>query len=243
MILQRRDFVESSIPFSHGGRALVVKEAEKVKNAEANSKYQDKAEGQRPRNFVRLVNQQGSTQLSGPHIRVGHWRVEVACRIKVRLLERRASGSQDACCNWSRRLKIQQKVFELGVVTKPGAEGREADGDVVVWNKEATVPEHLQQGTPSQKVSVTLNSSRVNERDQALWHHIRFHRFHLRLFFPSFVCPALALALAFAFGVDDTGINRGKDKRKRGKRARECSECHLRLCSPSIPNPPKVVHF
>ncbi|RZR75869.1 hypothetical protein BHM03_00000416 [Ensete ventricosum] len=135
------------------------------------------------------------------------------------------------------------KVFELGVVTKPGAEGREADGDVVVWNREATVPEHLQQGTPSQKVSVTLNSSRVDERDQALWHHIRFHRFHLRLFFPSFVCPALALALAFAFGVDDTGINRGKDKRKRGKRARECSECHLRLCSPSIPNPPKVVHF
>ncbi|RWW54288.1 hypothetical protein BHE74_00039140 [Ensete ventricosum] len=45
--------VESSIPYSHGGRALVVKGAEEVVNKEANSKYQDKAEGQRPRNFIR----------------------------------------------------------------------------------------------------------------------------------------------------------------------------------------------
>ncbi|RWW16448.1 hypothetical protein GW17_00019670 [Ensete ventricosum] len=37
--------VESSIPCSQGGRALVVKGAEEVENAEANSKYQDKAEG------------------------------------------------------------------------------------------------------------------------------------------------------------------------------------------------------
>ncbi|RWW24246.1 hypothetical protein GW17_00011473 [Ensete ventricosum] len=36
--------VESSIPC---GRALVVKGAEEVENAKANSKYQDKAEGQR----------------------------------------------------------------------------------------------------------------------------------------------------------------------------------------------------
>ncbi|RWW24062.1 hypothetical protein GW17_00011665 [Ensete ventricosum] len=36
--------VKSSIPCSHGGRALVVKGAEEVENAEANSKYQDKAE-------------------------------------------------------------------------------------------------------------------------------------------------------------------------------------------------------
>ncbi|RZS04929.1 hypothetical protein BHM03_00035334 [Ensete ventricosum] len=36
--------VESSIPCSHGGRALVVKGAEEVENAEANSKSQDKAE-------------------------------------------------------------------------------------------------------------------------------------------------------------------------------------------------------
>ncbi|RWW89697.1 hypothetical protein BHE74_00001268 [Ensete ventricosum] len=37
-------FVESSIPCSHGGRALVVKGAEEVENAKANSKYQDRAE-------------------------------------------------------------------------------------------------------------------------------------------------------------------------------------------------------
>ncbi|RWV81179.1 hypothetical protein GW17_00057423 [Ensete ventricosum] len=37
--------VESSIPCSHGGRALVVKGAKEVENAKANSKYQDRAEG------------------------------------------------------------------------------------------------------------------------------------------------------------------------------------------------------
>ncbi|RRT52509.1 hypothetical protein B296_00050412 [Ensete ventricosum] len=37
--------VELSIPCSHGGRALVVKGAEKGENVETNSKYQDKAEG------------------------------------------------------------------------------------------------------------------------------------------------------------------------------------------------------
>ncbi|RRT60321.1 hypothetical protein B296_00045070 [Ensete ventricosum] len=36
--------VESSIPCSHKGRALVVKGAEEVENTEANSKYQDKVE-------------------------------------------------------------------------------------------------------------------------------------------------------------------------------------------------------
>ncbi|RZR72560.1 hypothetical protein BHM03_00014616 [Ensete ventricosum] len=45
--------VESSIPCSHRGRAFVVKGAEEVENAEANSKCQDKAKGQRPRNFIR----------------------------------------------------------------------------------------------------------------------------------------------------------------------------------------------
>ncbi|RZR97876.1 hypothetical protein BHM03_00027144 [Ensete ventricosum] len=45
--------VELSIPSSHGGRALVVKGTEEVENAEANSKYQDRADGQRPRNFIR----------------------------------------------------------------------------------------------------------------------------------------------------------------------------------------------
>ncbi|RRT59980.1 hypothetical protein B296_00037822 [Ensete ventricosum] len=48
--------VESSIPCSHGGRALVVKGAEEVENAKANSRYQDRMEGQRPRNFIRLVS-------------------------------------------------------------------------------------------------------------------------------------------------------------------------------------------
>ncbi|RRT75061.1 hypothetical protein B296_00011634 [Ensete ventricosum] len=38
-------FVGSLIPCSHGGRALVMKEAEEAENAEANSKYQDKAQG------------------------------------------------------------------------------------------------------------------------------------------------------------------------------------------------------
>ncbi|RRT76251.1 hypothetical protein B296_00020136 [Ensete ventricosum] len=48
--------VESSIPYSHGGGALVIKRAEEVENAKANSKYQDKAEGQRPRYFIRPVS-------------------------------------------------------------------------------------------------------------------------------------------------------------------------------------------
>ncbi|RWW80961.1 hypothetical protein BHE74_00010672 [Ensete ventricosum] len=51
-----RTSVELSILCSHGGRALVVKGAEEVKNAEANSKYQDRAKGQRPRNFIRSVS-------------------------------------------------------------------------------------------------------------------------------------------------------------------------------------------
>ncbi|RRT84444.1 hypothetical protein B296_00007303 [Ensete ventricosum] len=49
-------FVESSIPYSYGGRTLVVKRVEEVENAEANSKYHDKGEGQRPRNFIRPVS-------------------------------------------------------------------------------------------------------------------------------------------------------------------------------------------
>ncbi|RWW00807.1 hypothetical protein GW17_00036199 [Ensete ventricosum] len=48
--------MKSSIPCSHRGRALVVKGTEDVENAEANSKYQDKARGQRPRNFIRPVS-------------------------------------------------------------------------------------------------------------------------------------------------------------------------------------------
>ncbi|RZS05541.1 hypothetical protein BHM03_00036068 [Ensete ventricosum] len=54
----RRDgtSVESSIPCSHGGRALVIKGVENVENTKTNSKYQDRAEGQRPRNFIRPVS-------------------------------------------------------------------------------------------------------------------------------------------------------------------------------------------
>ncbi|RWV87226.1 hypothetical protein GW17_00050807 [Ensete ventricosum] len=48
--------VESLIPCSHEGRVLGIKGAEEVENAEANSKYQDKAKGQRPRNFIRPVS-------------------------------------------------------------------------------------------------------------------------------------------------------------------------------------------
>ncbi|RWV82933.1 hypothetical protein GW17_00055522, partial [Ensete ventricosum] len=43
--------MESSIPCSHRGRALVVKGAEEVENTEANFKYQDKAKDQRPGNY------------------------------------------------------------------------------------------------------------------------------------------------------------------------------------------------
>ncbi|RZS01581.1 hypothetical protein BHM03_00031446 [Ensete ventricosum] len=47
--------VESSISCSYGGRTLVVKGAEEMENAEANSNTQDKAKGQRLRNFIKLV--------------------------------------------------------------------------------------------------------------------------------------------------------------------------------------------
>ncbi|RWW49915.1 hypothetical protein BHE74_00043862 [Ensete ventricosum] len=53
--------VESLIPCSHGGRVLVIKGAE-VENAKANSKYQDRAEGQRPRNFIRPVSMDFSSR-------------------------------------------------------------------------------------------------------------------------------------------------------------------------------------
>ncbi|RWV99525.1 hypothetical protein BHE74_00038744 [Ensete ventricosum] len=54
--------VESSIPCSHGGRASIVKGTEEVENIEANSKYQDKAEGQRPGYFIRPVSTGFSTR-------------------------------------------------------------------------------------------------------------------------------------------------------------------------------------
>ena len=54
--------VEVGLPWSHRslalmeGECLVVKGAEEVENAEANSKYQDKAEGQKLGNFIRPVS-------------------------------------------------------------------------------------------------------------------------------------------------------------------------------------------
>ncbi|RWV91442.1 hypothetical protein GW17_00046271 [Ensete ventricosum] len=57
-----RTSMESSIPCSHGGRALVVKGAEEVENAKANSKYQGKVEGQWPRNFIRLMSMSFSSR-------------------------------------------------------------------------------------------------------------------------------------------------------------------------------------
>ncbi|RWW51452.1 hypothetical protein BHE74_00042198 [Ensete ventricosum] len=55
-------FVESSIPCSHGGRALVIKGAKEVENAKTNSKYQDRGEGQRPRNFIRPMSMDFSSR-------------------------------------------------------------------------------------------------------------------------------------------------------------------------------------
>ncbi|RWV97172.1 hypothetical protein GW17_00040058 [Ensete ventricosum] len=46
--------MESSNPCSHRGRALVMKGVEEVENTEANSKYQDNAEGQRSERFARI---------------------------------------------------------------------------------------------------------------------------------------------------------------------------------------------
>ncbi|RZS14941.1 hypothetical protein BHM03_00046706 [Ensete ventricosum] len=54
--------MESSIPCSHEGRAMVVKGAEEVENVEANFKYQDRAEEQRPRNFIRPVSMSFSSR-------------------------------------------------------------------------------------------------------------------------------------------------------------------------------------
>ncbi|RRT80063.1 hypothetical protein B296_00024395 [Ensete ventricosum] len=48
--------MESLISCSHGGSALVVKGVEEMKNAKTNSKYQDSAKGQRPKNFIRPMS-------------------------------------------------------------------------------------------------------------------------------------------------------------------------------------------
>ncbi|RWV79645.1 hypothetical protein GW17_00059190 [Ensete ventricosum] len=73
--------VESLISCSHGGRALVVKGAEEVENAKSNSKYQDRAEGQRRRNFIRPMSIYKATDsramgLAAPWYRRGGTSVE-----------------------------------------------------------------------------------------------------------------------------------------------------------------------
>ncbi|RZR90273.1 hypothetical protein BHM03_00018123 [Ensete ventricosum] len=59
---QRYGTAETGLSWSHGGRELVVKGVEEVENAEANSKYQDKAEGQRPKNFIKPVSMDFSSR-------------------------------------------------------------------------------------------------------------------------------------------------------------------------------------
>ncbi|RZS29235.1 hypothetical protein BHM03_00062946 [Ensete ventricosum] len=55
-------FIESSISYSNGGRALVVKGAEEVENVKTNSRYQDRAKGQRLRNFIRPMSMSFSSR-------------------------------------------------------------------------------------------------------------------------------------------------------------------------------------
>ena len=44
------------------GERLVMKGAEEVEDVEVKSKYQDKAKGQRPENFIRLVSMSFSSR-------------------------------------------------------------------------------------------------------------------------------------------------------------------------------------
>ncbi|RWW68333.1 hypothetical protein BHE74_00024154 [Ensete ventricosum] len=76
----RRDgtSVEALIPCSHGGRALVAKGVEEVENPKANSKYQDRAEGQRPRNFIRPV----STGFSSRYLKMRDFGLMQECSTK-----------------------------------------------------------------------------------------------------------------------------------------------------------------
>ncbi|RWW34958.1 hypothetical protein GW17_00000241 [Ensete ventricosum] len=75
-----RTFMELSISCSHKRRGLVVKGAEEVENIEANSKYQDKVEGQKPENFIRSV----STGFSSRYPKVEDFGVMQECSNKER---------------------------------------------------------------------------------------------------------------------------------------------------------------
>ncbi|RWW79998.1 hypothetical protein BHE74_00011676 [Ensete ventricosum] len=55
-ISSRRDFRGVIDPLLSWRESIGRKRSEEVENAKANSKYQDKAEGQRPRNFIRPVS-------------------------------------------------------------------------------------------------------------------------------------------------------------------------------------------
>ncbi|RWW17245.1 hypothetical protein GW17_00018832 [Ensete ventricosum] len=89
--------MESSIPYSHGRRALVVKGAEEVENVAANSKYQDKVEGHSEEDAIE----------NSPEVRQNSPRVSGACQDGVRELGTRMKktetrwkiieGSQKAC--------------------------------------------------------------------------------------------------------------------------------------------------
>ncbi|CAL9140414.1 unnamed protein product [Musa hybrid cultivar] len=74
--------------------------------------------------FLHLVDPQESTRINTtqptPHQSQSHWRVEAAWRIKgstTQKQQRRAAGSQEAHCSWSRRLKTQQRR-RVAVFTK-----------------------------------------------------------------------------------------------------------------------------
>ncbi|RRT50554.1 hypothetical protein B296_00036259, partial [Ensete ventricosum] len=56
MVPQRQDFRGVIDPLLSWKETLVVKGDKEVENAEANSKYRDRVEGQRPRNFIRPVS-------------------------------------------------------------------------------------------------------------------------------------------------------------------------------------------
>ncbi|RRT31314.1 hypothetical protein B296_00058623 [Ensete ventricosum] len=54
--MQRRDFCGVIDPLLSWRESISRKRAEEVENAKANSKYQDRVEGQRPRNFIRPMS-------------------------------------------------------------------------------------------------------------------------------------------------------------------------------------------
>ncbi|RWW47469.1 hypothetical protein BHE74_00046530, partial [Ensete ventricosum] len=62
IVPQRRDFHGVINPLLSWRKTLVIKGAEEVENAEANSKYQEKVEGQKLWNFIRSVSTRFSSR-------------------------------------------------------------------------------------------------------------------------------------------------------------------------------------